>query len=368
MMKKKFSIGLFCVLLLALFHSAGAQQVRPLILIEEKTNIWNKTTQHTWTYAEFLSASSEERTFNTGNEFRFEFLLKNTNDSSSIPRNFRVDLATNLNNPTWTFLDTSKKDTTWTIWDKPSEHDMKELKIILEGYVPDPVSEVTEPYFQYVEELLGIQEREIFVTINVTDGTRVIQELTNDFQLNATNTDLTSYVQDTKEVTIDRSSALFNEHFENGEETCAALSDLRAKIIELAEQGHPGWAYDISKCLQSFDESTETLVPTVPPIDCERCEEECCAPCPSILYIIIGLIVGVVPGIFVGKIMGKTHGPYINLDDQIKKINTIRKRIQEIREDESKRKIELIGPETELRDLGRRLESINSDLNQEGIE
>jgi hypothetical protein len=69
-------------------------------------------------------------------------------------------------------------------------------------------------------------------------------------------------------------------------------------------------------------------------------------------------------GVFIGKVMGKTQGPYINLDDQIKKIDTIRKRIQEIREDESKRKIELIGPETELRDLGRRLESINADLNQ----
>jgi hypothetical protein len=364
--KRKWSIVLICVLVLTFFQSVSAQPVRPLIVNEEKSKIWNKTTQQTWIYNEFVQKSRIERTFNAGDEIYFEFILKNIRDSSSIPRNYRIDLATNLQNPTWTFLDQKREDTTWSIWNIPSEHDMKEIKITLEGKIPEPVSEVTECHFDYVEELLGILEREIFVTINVTDGTQVIQELTtSELQLYATSEDLKNYVEETKRVTVNKSSSLFNKHFENGEETCAALSDLRGKIIALAEQGHPGWAYDISQSLKSFDESTETLVPTLPPIDCERCkEEECCPPCPTILYIIIGLVIGAVVGVFIGKVMGKTQGPYINLDDQIKKIDTIRKRIQEIREDESKRKIELIGPETELRDLGRRLESINADLNQ----
>lgn len=363
--KRKWSIVLICVLVLTLFQSVSAQPVRPLILEEKKSKIWNKTTQQNWIYLEFIQESRTERTFNAGDEIRFEFILRNTKDSNSIPRNYRIDLACNLQNPTWTFLDQQREDTIWSIWNIPSEHDMKEIKIALEGKIPEPVSEVKECHFDYVEELLGILEREIFVNINVTDGTQVIQELTKDLKLFATSEDLKKYIIETNQVTVNKSRAHFNKHFENGEVTCEALSDLREKIIALAEQGHPGWAYDISQSLKSFDESTETLVPTLPPIDCERCKEEgCCPSCPVILYIIIGLVIGAIIGVFIGKVMGKTQGPYINLDDQIKKIDTVRKRIQEIREDESKRKIELIGPETELRDLGRRLESINADLNQ----
>ena len=364
--------NIVCIFLTAIcFFSTisfvGSQQekVRPLILDEQNTKIWNRETMQSWTYAEFVNLSEEERIFNAGEDFLFDIVLINTLGSSSIPIEYRINLYTSLDNPIWTYRDNTKKDNAWIIWNTSLEHNIREIRIKLEGKIPKPVWNVTEPHFEDME-LLGIVQRELYIQINVTDGVQTIQELTRNLTLHATDENLKGYMEETKGVGLAQTNAKMNEAFEGSSSAVSKLSNLREKIIRLAEEGHPGWAYDLSQDLEAFDEAMGELEP-VPPPSCPPCPP--CPECPSpIIFVIIGLAIGVVSGLLIGRFMGGKKLVVPDLEDQIKKINNIRERIQEIREDESKRKIELLGPETELKDLSRRMDAIKSELDKVRVE
>lgn len=350
-------------LLGSLSQTAYAQPVRPLTLDCENSKIRNKTTEQVWTCAEFVLLADEERTYLAGHELRFEFVLVNTHSSASIPSDYRIDLSTNLDNPQWAYLDNRESDPEWEVWNTDAEHNLGTIRIELDGIVPQPVSEVTEPYFKGIEGLLGICKRDLFVRVDVRDKTRTIQELTNDIRPRGTNEDLENNVRIVKETLLTDATDKIRETFKNPDATIQALVDLKEDTVELAEQGHPGWAYVISQDLRQFDVSMGTLMFKEPDIDCNECADTCCS-CPWILFIAVGIGLGVLVGIFLGKVMTGKKVALPGLEDQIEKIEGVRKRIQEIREDDSKRKIELIGPESELKDIARRMESINSDLHK----
>jgi hypothetical protein len=315
----------------------------------------------TWTYAEFTNLSEEQRIFNAGEDFTFDIVLINTLSASSIPPEYRINLFTSLDNPEWTYGDKPpEKDNAWIVWNTAAEHNIRQIRIKLEGKIPNPVWNVSEPHFEDTE-LLGIVQRELYIHINVTDGIQTIQELTRNLALYATNENLKSYVEETKNTGLNNTNTKLSEAFDSSSSAISALSDLRERIIDLAENGHPGWAYDLSRDLKSFDESMKELMPrptpTCPPG--MRCQK----PCPSpIIFVVIGLAVGIMSGIFVGKFVGGKKMIVPDLEDQIKKVENIRRRIQEIREDDTKRKIELLGPETELKEVGRRMETIDAEL------
>lgn len=356
--KEVLCLALAAICLFLIFSFVGAQpvEVRPLILDEQETKIWNMETMQSWTYAEFVSLSEEDRTFNAGEDFTFDIVLINTLGSSSIPPEYRINLYASLDNPVWTYRDTTKRDVGWIVWNTAVEHDIQKIEIKLNGEIPDPVWNVTEPHFEGME-LQGLVQRELYIQINVTDGTQTIQELTKHLKLLATNEDLKNYVEETKNTGITNTSAKLNEAFDGSSNALSALSNLRERIIDLAEEGHPGWAYDLSQDLKSFDESMGRI--TVK--ECPVTTVEVTKP-PSPFFIVIGLAIGIVGGVLAGRFTGGKKLGVPDLADQIKKVEDVRKRIQEIREDDTKRKIELIGPETELKEVSRRMESINSEF------
>jgi hypothetical protein len=332
-----------------------------LILEKDASRVWNKTTQQVWTYTEFVKLPMEDRTFFAGDAFHFEFIIKNTGSAASIPPGYRIDLHTNLDNPIWTYRDKTKDDPEWTIWTTAEEHGMAKIEIELDGIIPEPVSEVKEPHFKDIEDLLGIVQRELFVRIYVRDGESTPQELTNDLGLYATKENLKNFMEQIRNLTLGNTLETIDKTFENSENTLTHLSELKSTIVELAEQGHPGWAYDLSQILALLDESIKTLVPATN-CNCDTCKEQCDFSCPALFFVIIGLVIGVIAGVFIGKFIKTGEQPLPNFDDQIKKLENVRKRIQQVREDESKRKIELIGPETELKDVIRRMKAIDSDI------
>jgi hypothetical protein len=341
----------FCILFFSLFCTVQSQQVLPLEIDKNKSQVWNKTTGETWKYSEFIALSKEERTFPEGHKFHFEFVIKNSYDSSSIPPDYRIDLTTNLSDPTWTYLGDEIEDPKATIWDTTEEHNSTEFTIELDAKIPQPVSEVTEPHFEDIKKLQGLVRRELFIRIDVRDTDETIQELTNDMKLYSTRKDLEQYMEQVKKLTLVRTEKKFNEEFENSENTIKELSTLRETIVLLAEQGHPGWAYDLSQNLMSFDESMGHL----------KHESN---GCPWLFLVIIGLMIGAVSGVFLGaKFMRSTQPSLPNLEEQIAKIESVRGRIQEIREKDDKRKIELIGPESELKDISRRMKTIQTEIN-----
>lgn len=359
MMNKNLCVILTAICFFSLFNFVGAPDVRPLTLDEEKTRIWNKETMQSWTYDKFVGLSKEERIFNAGEDFLFDFFLTNTLSSTSIPPEYRINLFTSLDNPVWTYRDTTKRDNAWIIWNTAGEHNIREIEIKLEGKIPDPVWNVTEPHFEDME-LLGIVQRELYIQINVTDGERTIQELTRDVTFYATDETLKQYVEETRNVGLSETNAKLSEALEGSSGAVSALSTLRERIIDLAEKGHPGWAYDLSQDLKSFDESIGDAEPILKTVIVTKP--------PSLVFIIIGLGIGAVTGVLVGRLIKGRKQVIPDLESQIKKVESIRQRIQDIREDESKRKIELIGPETELKELSRRMESIQSAFDKMKVE
>lgn len=338
------------IFFLSFSYFVQCQQVLPLEIDKDKSQVWNKSTGKTWNYSEFIDLIREKRTFPEGDKFHFEFVIKNSHESSSIPPDYRIDLDTNLSDPTWTYLGNEIEDPKATIWDVAEEHNMREFIIELDAKIPQPVSEVTEPHFEDIKKLQGLVRRELFIRLDVRDTKGTIQELANDMKLYSTRNDLEQYMEQVKTVSLIRTEEKLKKEFENSDDTIQALSTLKGTIVLLAEQGHPGWAYDLSQNLMSLDASIEQLKHTG-------------NGCPWLFLIVIGLMGGAACGAFVGgKFMGSSSPSLPDLEEQINKIESVRERIQKIRENDDKRKIELIGPESELKDISRRMKTVQNEI------
>ncbi len=264
-MKRAFyvSLAVLALILLVLSVGIGFAAVQDVLrLDEDKSYVINLNTGGTKTYyTDFLDTDQFE-----GHKLEFHIYV-NKVEKAPILDEYVLKLETNMENPEWKFGDDLRHSAEWIVWKGKEEHERMVPKVILSGEVPKPIRKVKEPGFAY--DIDGIGKREVYVKLTVgttRDGATletIIQPLEPSMKFFSTNKE----IQDAEDK-IDK----------NLEEARGKIggTDLEEDIRKLYEEGHPGWASEISEHYKKLSVAAE--------------------PPPLTLYILLAVILGLILG------------------------------------------------------------------------
>jgi hypothetical protein len=257
-MKRLFYILLVFLSLALLFSGiASAQDV--LRLDEEKSYVLNLETGSKTSYTTFLESEQLE-----GN--RLEFWIYVSRTENPVLPDYVLELRTDMDNPEWKFGDVFSHSANWIVWEEEEHEFPIPSPIILSADVPKPIRPVKEPGFESYD-LKGISKEVVEVRLTVgrmrDENITYIQELTPSMKFFSTSEE----IQDAKSK-IDK----------NLEEARGKIggTDLEEAIRELYEEGHPGWASELSEHYKELSVAAE--------------------PPPVILYVLLSVIVGLILG------------------------------------------------------------------------
>jgi len=265
-MKRLFYISLVVLSLTLLFLSVGIgiAAVQDVLRLDEDDSYilnWDAGMNKTY-YANFLDSKQFE-----GDKLEFNIYVRKT--GSPILDDYVLELRTNMEDPEWKFgTEPPYHSANVIVWKGKEEHEYERMKILLTGEVPKPIRKVKEPGFE-AYDIYGIGEGEVYVELTVgtsKDGKtleRIIQKLEPSMEFLSTNKE----IQDAEDK-IDK----------NLEEARGKIggTDLEEDIRKLYEEGHPGWASELSEHYKKLSVAAE--------------------PPPLTLYIILAVILGLILG------------------------------------------------------------------------
>ena len=340
-MKRLFFVSGVVLLLAFLFLAVGTASAQDVLRLDvDKSYVINLDEGGKKTsYTDFLDTDQFE-----GNKLEFHIYV-NKVEKTPILDEYVLKLETNLENPQWKFGDELRSSAEWIVWKGKEEHESAIPKVILSGEVPKPIKKVKDPGFPY--DLDGIGKRHAYVKLTVgttSDGATletIIQKLEPSMEFFSTSEEIQS-----AKSTIDKN--LEEARANIGEET-----DLERDIRDLYEEGHPGWASQLSEHYKA-------------PVVAERQ--------PLGLYIVLALILGLLLGsvcayLYVSRGGGKgvdvsqisedldeTSG---RIDEKSSSINAISTRLSRS-EDEEKRTVarELIRIRASLNEFSNEIREI----------
>ena len=262
-MKRLFYTSLVVLALTLLFLSVGigiAAVQDVLRLDEDKSYVLNLETGSKISYKKFLDSNQFE-----GDKLEFNIYVSKT--GNPILDDYVLELRTNMEDPEWRFgTEPPYHSANVIVWKGEEEHERMVPKIILTGIVPEPIRTVKEPGFE-AYDLKGISKGVVEVTLTVgtmkDENITYIQELTPLMKFFSTSEE----IQDAK-----------TEMDKNLEEARGKIggTDLEEAILELYEEGHPGWASELSEHYKKLSVAAE--------------------PPPVILYALLSVIVGLILG------------------------------------------------------------------------
>ena len=300
-MKRLFYVSLAVLSLTLLFLSVGiaSAQQDVLRLDVDKSYIINLDTGGTKTYyKDFLNTEQLE-----GHKLEFHIYV-NKVEKAYIPDEYVLKLETNLEGPPeWKFGDDFRRSAEWMVWKGKEEHELQMRPIILTGEVPKPIIPVEEPGFEAYKETKGIGKREVYVKLTVgttKDGATlesIIQPLEPSMEFFSTS----EGIQDAESVMK-----------KNLEEARGKIggTDLEEDIRKLYEEGHPGWASELSEHYKKLSVAAE--------------------PPPLALYVIMSVIMGLILGsAFVYVYVSRGGGKGVDVSQISAELNETSGKIEE---------------------------------------
>lgn len=263
-MKHLFFISLVVLSFALLFLFVGIASAQDVLrLDEDESYVLNLETGSKQTYEVFLNSDQFEGT-------RLEFnIYVSKIEKVHILDDYVLKLETNMENPEWKFGDDIYHSAEVIVWKGKEEHELMVPKVILSGEVPKPIKTVEEPGFVAYKEIDGIGKREVYLKLTV--GTMrdeatletIIQNLKPTMEFYSTN----EGIQQAK-----------SEMDDNLEEARSKIgpTGLEEEIRKLYEEGHPGWASELSEHYKELSVAAE--------------------PPPLTLYVILSVMLGLMLG------------------------------------------------------------------------
>jgi hypothetical protein len=252
---------LSCTLFVVATGLAAAQQ--DVLKLDEGTSyVLNLETGSKQTYVGFLSSKQFE-----GDRLEFNIYVSKT--GNPILDDYVLELRTNLDNPEWKFGDEIYHAANVLVWKGKDAHDALVPKIVLSGDVPKPIrTNIKEPGFE-AYDIRGIGEIGVYVELTVgttKDGATlatIIQKLEPSMAFDST----TEKIQEAQ-----------SEIAQNLDEARGKLgeTDLEEDIRRLGEEGHPGWASQLSAHYKALSVQAE--------------------PPPLTLYVLLAVLLGLIIG------------------------------------------------------------------------
>ena len=255
-------LALLCCTLFVVATGLAAAQQDVLKLDEGTSYVLNLETGSKQTYAGFLGSKQFE-----GDRLEFNIYVSKT--GNPILDDYVLELRTNLDNPEWKFGDEIYHAANVLVWKGKDAHDALVPKIVLSGDVPKPIrTNIKEPGFESYD-IRGIGEIGVYVELTVgttKDGATlatIIQKLEPAMTFYST----TEEIQDAE-----------SELAQNLDEARGKLgeTDLAEDIRRLAEEGHPGWASQLSEHYKELSVQAE--------------------PPPLTLYVLLAVLLGLIVG------------------------------------------------------------------------
>ncbi len=266
-MKRLFyvSLAVLALTLLVLSVGIGIAAVQDVLrLDEENSYVLNLETGRKLSYAELLRPENNKQF--EGDRLEFNIYVSKT--GNPILDDYVLELRTNMENPEWKFGDNFSRSANWIVWKGKEEHERMVPKVVLSGDVPKPIRKVKEPGFE-AYDIYGIGEGEVYVELTVgtsKDGKtleRIIQKLEPSMKFLSTS----EGIQDAE--------SMIKKNLEEARGKIGG-TDLEEDIKKLYEEGHPGWASEISGHYKKLSVAAE--------------------PPPLTLYIILSVILGLILG------------------------------------------------------------------------
>jgi hypothetical protein len=267
MSKKRLAVIALAVLSCTLlFLSVGigiaSAQQDVLKLDEDTSYVLNLETGSKQTYVDFLSSKQFE-----GDRLEFNIYVGKT--GNPILDDYVLELRTNLDNPEWKVGDDIYHAATVLVWKGAEAHAALVPKIVLSGDVPKPIrTNIKEPGFE-AYDIRGIGEIGVYVelTVGTTNDGSTLSTIIQKLEPSMTFLSTTEDIQDAQ-----------SEMEQNLEEARGKIgvTDLEEDIRRLSEEGHPGWASQLSAHYNELSVAAE--------------------PPPLTLYVILSVLVGLIVG------------------------------------------------------------------------
>jgi len=338
-MKRLFYILLVVLTFGLLFLSVGiASALDVLRLDEEKSYVLNLETGSKTSYTTFLESEQLE-----GNRLEFWIYVSRT-ENPALP-DYVLELRTDMDNPEWKFGDVFSHSANWVVWKGEEEHEFPiPSPIILSADVPKPIRPVKEPGFESYD-LKGISKEVVEVKLTVgkmrDENITYIQELTPSMKFFSTSEEIQNAKHEMEE----------NFTYARGK---IDGTDLEEAIRELYEEGHPGWASELSEHYKKLSVAAE--------------------PPPLALYALLSVIVGLIlgsgfmyvyvsrgggKGVDVSQISAELNDTSGRIEEKSSSINAISTRFARS-EDEEKRGVarELIRIRASLNEISNEIRTI----------
>jgi hypothetical protein len=254
---------LSCTLLfLAVGIGIASAQQDVLKLDEDTSYVLNLETGSKQTYVGFLDSKQYE-----GDRLEFNIYVGKT--GNPILDDYVLELRTNLDNPEWKVGDDIYHAATVLVWKGAEAHAALVPKIVLSGDVPKPIrTNIKEPGFE-TYDIRGIGEIGVYVelTVGTTSDGSTLSTIIQKLEPSMTFLSTTEDIQDAQ-----------SEMEQNLAEARGKIggTDLEEDIRSLSEEGHPGWASQLSAHYNELSVAAE--------------------PPPITLYVILSVLVGLIVG------------------------------------------------------------------------
>lgn len=260
---------------------------------------------------------------------------------ASNPRDtYVLKMETDLTNPQWQFMidekivDFSDKGE-WETW-KSQYHGVNYFEIIITGYVPQPSVEIEEPKFEkkgYTGKGPGLIKRKI-ARFKVIDEKIITQQEFVEYSVTPTNDDVKRYLNEIN-TNLNTSLSLPEEYSE-------LLRDMRQNILKLSNEGHIGWALEMSKSFEGMVNKLNTII-IIP-----RKESN------TVLIAVITALIAVCIGFIAGRKIGQGR----DMPD----IGVIKKECDNLKQNSDLLQLIDISNLTDVGDQGVKLEQIKRDI------
>lgn len=335
-------VVLSCTLLfLSIGIGIASAQQDVLKLDEDTSYVLNLETGSKQTYVDFLNLNSKQF---EGDRLEFNMYVGKT--GNPILDDYVLELRTNLDNPEWKVGDDIYHAANVLVWKGKEAHEALVPKIVLSGDVPKPIKKIKEPGFE-AYDIYGIGEGEVYVELTVgttNDGSTlstIIQKLEPSMTFFSTTEDIQN-AQSEMEQNLEEARGKIGE------------TNLEEDIRRLSEEGHPGWASQLS------EHYNELSVAAEPP--------------PLTLYVILSVLVGLIlgsafvyvyvsrgggKGVDVSQISAELNDTSGRIEEKSSAINTISTKFSRS-EDDEKRSVarELIKIRASLNELSNEIRTI----------
>lgn len=239
-----------------LFGQEGSGSIHPLEIDMYRSYAVDVTVGHRYEWSEL-----EEGTIKLETGHKIEFYFRVNKRPVLIPEEYVLELSTDMDNAKWQYeLREPVKASKTYVWETPYEHDKSYFDLQLTAVVPKTIDKVKEPGFKKpeVEEdyvLDGIKEKTCCVKLSVYKsydpavGPGDFDSTIAEIEYQATNERINQFVTEIDEnIATDELREELDKNFGQGvDEVFSSAQSMASEIRALSEQGHPGWALELSR-------------------------------------------------------------------------------------------------------------------------